>query len=61
MWYYPSVFALGKRDVIGAWLMCLVVAAVFFGWSAIGSTTPDRSAAVAASGPSPHTTAGKCA
>jgi hypothetical protein len=30
MWYHPAAFALGKRDVIGAWILCLV-AALFFG------------------------------
>jgi hypothetical protein len=33
MWYHPADFFLGKRDVIGAWLVCLVVAAVCFGSS----------------------------
>lgn len=27
MWDDPGVFALGKRDVIGAWLVCLAFAA----------------------------------
>lgn len=27
MWDYPGVFALGGRDVIGAWLVCLAFAA----------------------------------
>jgi hypothetical protein len=31
MWYYSADFALGKRDVIGAWLVCLVIAAACFG------------------------------
>jgi len=31
MWYHSAAFALGKRDVIGAWLVCLIVAAVCFG------------------------------
>jgi hypothetical protein len=31
MWYHPSAFVLGKRDVIGAWLVCLIVAAVCLG------------------------------
>ena len=30
MWDYPAVFALGTRDVIGAWLVCLGLAAVCF-------------------------------
>jgi hypothetical protein len=32
MWYHPTAFTLGKRDVIGAWLLCLVAVALFFGW-----------------------------
>jgi hypothetical protein len=31
MWYYPAAFLLGKRDVIGAWLVCLLFAAVCLG------------------------------
>jgi hypothetical protein len=31
MWYYPAAFLLGRRDVIGAWLVCLVVAGLCFG------------------------------
>jgi hypothetical protein len=33
MWHYPADFVLGKRDVIGAWLVCLVIAAACFGSS----------------------------
>jgi len=33
MWYYPGSFALGIRDIIGAWLFCLAVAAGFYGWA----------------------------
>ncbi len=36
MWYHPTAFAVGVRDVIGAWLVCLAVAAVFFGSEAFG-------------------------
>ena len=31
MWYHPAALVLGGRDVIGAWLVCLVVAALCFG------------------------------
>jgi hypothetical protein len=31
MWYCPAAFFLGKRDVIGAWLVCLIIAAACFG------------------------------
>ena len=31
MWYHPAAFAVGRRDVIGGWLVCLVVAAASFG------------------------------
>jgi hypothetical protein len=34
MWYYPGAFVLGKRDVIGAWLVCLIVVAACFGSTA---------------------------
>jgi len=31
MWYHPASYALGRRDVIGAWLICLMIAAMLFG------------------------------
>ena len=31
MSYYPAAFLVDKRNVIGAWLVCLFVAAVCFG------------------------------
>jgi hypothetical protein len=34
MWYHPAAFVLGKRDVMGAWLVCLGVAAMCFGSTA---------------------------
>jgi hypothetical protein len=37
MWYHPAAFALGKRDVIGAWLLSLVAVALFFGWPVLES------------------------
>lgn len=43
MWYDPVAFGLGKRDVIGAWIVCLAVAAACFGGLAAapnGSATP---------------------
>jgi len=53
MWYSPLAFSLDKRDVIGAWLLCLVVLAVSFGWSAgVDSAARDGRAAVAAAAPS---------
>jgi hypothetical protein len=32
-WYHPAAFAVGKRDMIGAWLVCLVVAVTCLGSS----------------------------
>jgi hypothetical protein len=32
VWYYSGAFNLGIRDAIGAWLVCLAVAAAFFGY-----------------------------
>jgi hypothetical protein len=37
MWYHPAAFALGKRDVIGAWIVCLAIAVPFFGWPMLES------------------------
>jgi hypothetical protein len=31
MWYQPSAFLAGGRDVIGAWLVCLAVATACLG------------------------------
>jgi hypothetical protein len=30
MLYYHAAFFIEKRDAVGAWLVCLAVAAVFF-------------------------------
>jgi hypothetical protein len=35
MWYHPAAFFLGKRDVIGAWIICLVLAVAFFGYPVV--------------------------
>jgi hypothetical protein len=37
MWYHPAAFTLGKGDVIGAWILCLTVAALVFGWPMLES------------------------
>lgn len=60
MWYSPLAFSVGKRDVIGAWLMCLVVAAVFFTVSASIDRWAAESRTVAAMSQA-HATPGKCA
>jgi hypothetical protein len=28
MWYHPGAYAVGPRDVIGAWIVCLFAALV---------------------------------
>lgn len=45
MEYYPDAFNLGIRDVIGAWLVCLVVVAVFFGYP-LATAAPDAAVAL---------------
>jgi hypothetical protein len=35
MWYHPASFFVEKRDVIGAWVICLAVAVVFFGYPVV--------------------------
>jgi hypothetical protein len=35
MWYHPAAFFLGKRDVIGAWLICLALVMAFFGYPVV--------------------------
>jgi hypothetical protein len=37
MWYYPAVFAVGKRDLIGAWVICPLVAAACLGSPLLGA------------------------
>jgi hypothetical protein len=32
MWYQPVTYVVGRRDVIGAWLICFAMGAMFFGW-----------------------------
>jgi hypothetical protein len=31
MWYHPGALILSKRDVIAAWIVCLVLVAAYFG------------------------------
>jgi hypothetical protein len=54
MWYYPAVFFLDKRDIIGAWLICGAIATAFFGCpaltGALDSPTGDRHYAAASPG-----------
>ena len=38
MWYHSTMFTVGMRDVIGAWLVCLAVATAFFGWTALAAS-----------------------
>jgi hypothetical protein len=40
MWYQPAALISDKRDVIGAWIVCLAVALVFFGYPAV-TAMPD--------------------
>ena len=51
MWYHPAAFALGKRDVVAAWLVCLAISAAFFGLPAVESLI-DAKAASTGTGPS---------
>jgi hypothetical protein len=40
MWYHPAALILDKRDVIGAWIVCLAIALPFFGYPAV-TAMPD--------------------
>jgi hypothetical protein len=55
MWYHPVVFHLTRRDVIGAWIICLAIAMVFFGYPVVSSEldawTGDLNMATAGPGP----------
>ena len=46
MWYHPAAFLLTKRDVIGAWLVCLAVAMAFFGYPVVTTAFDDWTAGV---------------
>jgi hypothetical protein len=35
MWYHPAAFCVGKRDVVGAWVICLALAMAFFGYPVV--------------------------
>jgi len=37
MWYHATAFSLTKRDVIGAWFVCLAIATAFFGYPVVSS------------------------
>jgi hypothetical protein len=37
MWYHPAGFFLTRRDVIGAWIICLAIAMAFFGYPVVSS------------------------
>jgi hypothetical protein len=37
VWYHPAAFAIATRDVIAGWLVCLAIAALFFGFPAVES------------------------
>jgi hypothetical protein len=39
MWYDSPTLVLGKRDVIGAWLVCLALAAACFGLPALATAS----------------------
>ena len=39
MWYHPAALIADKRDVIGAWIVCLAIALVFFGCPAVTAIT----------------------
>jgi hypothetical protein len=45
MWDHPAAFALGKRDLIGAWLVCLAFGAACFVLLAAASPEPGGSSA----------------
>lgn len=51
MWYHPAAFALGSRDVIASWRVCLAISAAFLGLPAVQSLI-DAAAASAGTGPS---------
>lgn len=41
MWYQPAALISDKRDVIGAWIVCLAVAMLFFGYPAVTAIPDD--------------------
>jgi hypothetical protein len=53
MWYHPAAFALGKRDVIGAWLLCLVTVIGVFGYGLPAIERREANFTTAATAPNP--------
>jgi hypothetical protein len=55
MWYHPAAFYLGKRDVVGAWLICLALAVAFFGYPVVTAALDGRAGDlhIAAAAPNP--------
>ena len=38
MWFDPPALIVRKFDAVGAWLVCLIVAASCFGWPIVTAT-----------------------
>jgi hypothetical protein len=53
MWYHPAAFFVDKRDIIDAWLICVVLATAFFGYPAVTTALDTRA------GDRPTATAGR--
>ena len=51
MWYHPAAFALGRSDVVAAWLVCLAISAACFGFP-VSESLIDAKAATPGAGPS---------
>ena len=50
VWYHPAAFAIAKRDVVGAWLVCLAIACLFFGAAPAFESAVEAGTAVATVG-----------
>jgi hypothetical protein len=42
MWYHPAGFFLSRREVIGAWIICLAIAVAFFAYPVVSSELDAR-------------------
>jgi hypothetical protein len=51
MWYHPSAFALGWRDIVAAWIVCFAAAALLVGCCVLARTDDVESPPQAASPP----------
>lgn len=51
MWYHPSAFALGWRDIVAAWIVCFAAAMLLVGACMLARADGMEASSAAASAP----------